>query len=164
MSRFTDLSTGLSRRLNESLAARDAALLLLRGMAGIVFVFHGAQKLFGAFGGYGLDGTAWFFGEKLGLPFPYLSAILAGGTEFFGGLLLIAGLLFRPAAAIVAFTMAVAASTHLPNGFAANAGGAEYPLTLLVVLIALALLGPGRWTARAALSIARPHPQPAVAH
>jgi putative oxidoreductase len=164
MSRITDLSAALSQRLNDSLATRDAALLLLRVMVGVVFVFHGAQKLFGSFGGYGLDGTAWYFGEKLGLPLPYASAVLAGGAEFFGGALLIVGLLFRPAAAIVAFTMLVATLVHLPYGFEARAGGAEYTLTLLTALVALALLGPGRWTAGRALSLAKPQAQPAVAH
>ncbi|MDB5296644.1 MAG: putative rane protein [Phycisphaerales bacterium] len=123
--------------------ARDLGLFLIRAMVGTVFVFHGAQKLFGVWGGYGLKGTAGFF-EKVNIPLPYPSAVAASVTEFFGAILLVLGLAFRPAAAVMAFTMAVAVWVHSPNGFPAPAGF-EYPLTLGVVLLGLALIGPGRW-------------------
>ncbi len=127
----------------------DLGLLLARLMLGTVFFFHGAQKLFGWFGGYGLEATAGWM-ESIGIPLPGLSAALAGGTELLGGLALAAGALHRPAAAALAFTMFVAASTH--TGFSAQAGGMEYPLTLGVVALALALTGPGR------LALALPTP------
>lgn len=60
----------------------DAAKLILRLPVGIVFVFHGAQKLFGAFGGHGIQGFAKFLGS-MGIPYPELNAWLAGGSEFF---------------------------------------------------------------------------------
>jgi len=121
----------------------DVGLLLLRLMLGVVFIFHGGQKLFGLFGGYGLTATAGAF-ESMGLPLPMASAIAAGSAEFFGGILLILGLLFRPAAAVMAFTMIVASWTHLSGGFPAPQGF-EYPLTLGIALITLALTGAGRF-------------------
>ena len=74
---------------------------------GIIFVAHGAQKLFGWFGGYGLEGTGQFM-ASLGLTPGYLMALLAGSAEFFGGLALLLGVLVRPAAAALAFAMVVA--------------------------------------------------------
>ena len=123
----------------------DLGLLILRLMIGAVFVFHGAGKLFGWFGGYGIEGTAGFF-ESLGIPFPVLSVLLAGGAEFFGGLLLIAGFGVRLIAAPLAFTMLVGAITAHGGAFSAQAGGMEYPLTLAVAAAALGLLGPGRFS------------------
>src|SRR5687767_8529429 len=121
----------------------DIGLLLLRLMLGVVFIFHGGQKLFGLFGGYGLTATAGAF-ESMGLPFPIASTIAAGSAEFFGGILLIVGFLFRPAAALMAFTMLVASFTHLSGGFSAPKG-VEFPLTLGIALITLALTGAGRF-------------------
>ena len=118
--------------------------LILRVILGVVFAFHGAQKLFGWFGGYGIEGTAGFF-ESIGIPFPVLSTWLAGGAELVGGLLLLAGVLVAPAGAVLAGTMAVASVTA-HSGFAAASGGMEFPLTLLVASAALALIGPGAWT------------------
>jgi len=63
---------------------QDAGLVLMRGMLGAVFVFHGSQKLFGWFGGYGLQATGQWM-ESIGIPFGFVSAALAGSTEFFGG-------------------------------------------------------------------------------
>ncbi len=125
-------------------SARDLALLALRTGLAAVFVFHGAQKLFGWFGGYGLEGTAGWMGG-LGIPFPMLSAALAGGTEFFGGLALAAGLLARLVALPLIFTMIVAMATA-HSGFDAAAGGIEYPLTLAIALASIAIQGPGRLT------------------
>ena len=89
--------------------ATDAgwAPLALRIPIGIIFVAHGAQKLFGWFGGYGLEGTGQFM-ASIGLTPGYLMALLAGSAEFFGGLALLFGLLVRPAAAALAFAMLVA--------------------------------------------------------
>ena len=89
--------------------------LALRVPLGIIFVAHGAQKLFGWFGGYGLEGTGQWM-TSIGLAPGYLMALMAGGAEFFGGLALILGLLVRPAAAVLAFTMLVAIlSVHIGN-------------------------------------------------
>ena len=125
-------------------AASDTGLLLIRAMVGIVFAYHGSQKLFGLFGGGGIAGTAGFF-ESIGIPLPAVSAVLAGGTEFFGGLALLAGIGSRLAALPLVFTMLVASFTVHGGSFGAQSGGMEYPLTLAVVTAGLALLGPGRF-------------------
>jgi len=122
--------------------ARDLALLALRAGLAAVFVFHGSQKLFGWFGGYGLEGTAGWM-DGLGIPFPMLSAALAGGTEFFGGLALAAGIFARLVALPLIFTMIVAMATA-HSGFDASAGGIEYPLTLAIALASIAIQGPGK--------------------
>lgn len=134
----------LSDRLDRNENLRDAGLFIIRAALAAVFVYHGAQKLFGAWGGGGLAGTEAGF-RSMGLPLPYASALAAGSAEFFGGVLLLLGLMVRPAALVMAFTMVVATAVLLPAGFNAQKGGAEYPLTLLLVLIALVLLGGGRW-------------------
>src|SRR5438045_4583411 len=81
--------------------------LALRVPVGIIFAAHGAQKLFGWFGGYGLAGTGQWM-DSIGLAPGALMALLAGSAEFFGGLAIIAGLLVRPAAASLAVAMIVA--------------------------------------------------------
>ena len=121
------------------------ATLPLRLGVGIVMVAHGARKLFGWFGGGGLEGTAKFFSENLGLEPGLLMAALAGGTEFFGGLLLLVGLLTRPAAVAIAFTMAVAIITAKWGAFFGQSG-MEYPLTLLLASLSLAILGGGAFS------------------
>jgi putative oxidoreductase len=115
---------------------------LLRAAAGLLLVPHGAQKLFGWFGGYGLDATGQFFASKLGLPASF--ALLAGLIEFVGGLALALGFLTRPAAALVTALMAVAVvQVHLPLGFFWTAGGFEYPLMWGVVALYFAIRGGG---------------------
>jgi putative oxidoreductase len=126
--------------------ATDTALLLIRTVLAAVFMFHGSQKLFGWFGGYGIAGTAGFM-ESIGIPFPTFSTILAGVTELGGGIVLLLGTGTRIAAIPMAFTMLVAIATVHRSGFNAQSGGMEYPLTLGVVLVALALMGPGHFTA-----------------
>jgi len=122
----------------------DTGLLLLRLIVGFIFLFHGAGKLFGWWGGYGIEGTAGFF-EGLGIPFPVASVVLAGATEFFGGLLLMAGLGVRLVAAPLAITMLVASFSAHAGAFNSSAGGMEYPLLLACSAAALGLLGPGRF-------------------
>lgn len=131
----------------------DLALLGIRAMVGAVFVFHGAQKLFGAFGGYGLEGTAGWM-ASIGIPFADVSAFLAGSTEFFGGLALIAGLATRLVSVPLLFTMLVASFTA-HTGFNAATGGMEYPLTLAVIAAALSLTGAGRFAVDARIPYAR---------
>lgn len=117
--------------------------LALRLPASIIFIAHGGQKLFGWFGGYGLEGTAQWM-ASIGLEPGLLMATLAGSAEFFGGLLLLVGLLTRPAAMVLAVTMAVAIATvHLSNGLFMSNNGFEFGLALLGISAALALRGAG---------------------
>lgn len=121
-----------------------AAALALRIPVGIIFVAHGAQKLFGWFGGYGLEGTGQFFGS-IGLNPGYLMALLAGSAEFFGGLALIFGVLVRPAAAALAFAMLIAIfAAHFSKGFFLDKGGYEYALALFAASLSLLISGAGR--------------------
>jgi len=117
--------------------------LPLRAGAGVIFAAHGAQKLFGWFGGYGLEGTGGWM-ASIGIEPGVLMAALAGGAEFFGGLLLIVGLLVRPAAVVLAITMVVAiAAVHLQNGLFVSNNGYEFGLALLVISVGLAIRGAG---------------------
>ncbi len=128
------------------------APLALRIPIGIIFVAHGAQKLFGWFGGGGLEGTGQFM-ASLGLAPGYLMALLAGGAEFFGGLALLLGLLVRPAAALLASVMVVAIlSVHIDKGFFMASGGYEFALALLAAALALLIGGAGRLSVDAAWS------------
>lgn len=120
--------------------------VLLRLPAALIFTAHGAQKLFGAFGGYGLEGTAGWM-ESIGLTPGYLLALLAGSAEFFGGLALLLGLFVRPAALVLAFTMAVALfSVHAANGLFMANNGYEFALTMLAMSAALTATGGGKWS------------------
>ncbi|MCS6946473.1 MAG: DoxX family protein [Steroidobacteraceae bacterium] len=117
---------------------------VLRIPIGMIFVAYGAQKLFGWFGGYGPSGTGQWM-ESVGLSPGYAMAVLAGSAEFFGGLELIVGFLVRPAALVLAVTMAVALSVvHWRNGLFISNNGYEYALALLGVSAALAISGAGR--------------------
>lgn len=121
------------------------AALVLRVPVGLILAAHGAQKLFGWFGGYGLEGTGQWL-ASIGLEPGYAMALLAGGAEFFGGLALVLGLLTRPAALVAAFTMLVAIfSVHIGNGLFMSNNGYEYALTLFVITLALAVQGAGRF-------------------
>ncbi|OGT71478.1 MAG: DoxD-like family protein [Gammaproteobacteria bacterium RIFCSPLOWO2_02_FULL_57_10] len=125
-------------------AGNDWSPLALRLPLGAIFVAHGAQKLFGSFGGYGLEGTGQFM-ESIGLTPGILMAAAAGSAEFFGGLLLIAGLLVRPSALVLAITMIVAILTvHIGNGLFMANNGYEFGLVLLAGSIALMVSGAGR--------------------
>ena len=129
-----------------------SAAFILRVPVGLILAAHGAQKLFGWFGGNGLAGTAQWL-SSMGIEPGYLMAFLAGGAEFFGGLALVIGLLTRPAALVAAFTMLVAIfSVHIGNGLFAADGGYEYALILFVALIALAVQGGGYLSVDKALS------------
>lgn len=122
------------------------AALALRLALGLIFVAHGAQKLFGWFGGYGLEGTGGYR-ASIGLAPGVLMAAMAGSAEFFGGLALLAGLVLRPAAAVLAVTMLVALIVaHLPNGLFLSNDGYEFALALLAGTVALALSGAGRYS------------------
>ncbi len=147
------MSTSLVHRL---LATDDGAgALALRIPVGIVFAAHGAQKLFGWFGGYGLEGSGQFF-ASVGLNPGYLLALLAGLAEFFGGLALVAGLLVRPAAAALAFAMLIAIfAVHWGKGFFAASGGYEFALALFAASLSLLFSGAGRFSVDRAIIGAR---------
>ncbi len=124
----------------------DIALLVLRAMVGTVGVFHGSQKLFGLFGGDGVQAFAEHL-RGLNIPLPLISAICAGAAEAGCGLLVGIGLATRVAVLPFAFVMMVAIWTHRDGGFDAGKGGFEYPLTILAILVAIFLSGPGRFSA-----------------
>ncbi|MCX2980807.1 DoxX family protein [Halieaceae bacterium IMCC14734] len=135
------------------LISTDSGLdtLPLRAGAGVIFAAHGAQKLFGWFGGYGLEGTAGWM-TSIGLEPGLLMAILAGSTEFVGGLMLAAGLLVRPTALLLTVTMLVAIATvHWQNGLFMSNNGYEFALALLVASAALVFRGAGSFSADRAL-------------
>src|SRR3954471_16270048 len=126
-------------------------LLLLRVVAGLTIAAHGAQKLFGWFGGNGLEGTGAFFGKdfKAGKAM----ALLAGLSEL-GGVLLALGLLTPLAAFGIVVTMATAIRVvHWRNGFFNHSRGYEYKLLLLTVPVAVVMTGPGRFSIDRAIGL-----------
>lgn len=125
---------------------------MLRVPIGIIFAAHGAQKLFGWFGGYGLAGTGGWM-ESIGLAPGVLMAFLAGAAEFFGGIALILGVLTRPAAAVLAITMLVAIfAVHFENGLFMSNNGYEFGLALMAASVSLAFSGAGRASVDAVLA------------
>jgi len=119
--------------------------LVLRVMVGVVFIYHGGQKLFGAFGGSGIAGFAGYL-QSLEIPFPEASAYLAAAAEFFCGLALLLGLWVRLAAVPLIMTMIVAIVTATgKNGFNIVNGGYEYNLVLIAALISMVLQRGDKW-------------------
>ncbi|ASP48630.1 DoxX family protein [Cognaticolwellia beringensis] len=132
----------LLAKLTRSNAGYSA--LALRLPIGIIFMAHGAQKLFGWFGGYGLEGTGGWM-ESIGLAPGFIMALLAGSAEFFGGLFILLGLLTRPAAIALSLTMVVAIfSVHFANGLFMSNNGYEFGLALLAASVSLAFSGSGK--------------------
>jgi putative oxidoreductase len=118
-------------------------LLILRLVVGLTMATHGAQKLFGWFGGYGLSGTGGFL-EKLGFFPGRRHALFAGLAELSGGLLLALGLATPLGAMLIVSVMFVAVATvHVKNGFFNSSQGYEYNLTLALVALSIAIMGPG---------------------
>ena len=125
--------------------------LLLRGVVGPLFVGHGTQKLFGWFGGHGIEGTSGFF-EQLGLRPGKRHATAAGWSEAAGGALITLGALTPVAQAMITGTMVTAIrKVHAQNGPWVTANGYEYNLTLIAVAAALTETGPGRPSVDSAL-------------
>ena len=130
----------------------DLGLLVLRLALGLRIAGHGAQKLFGAFGGHGLNGTGGFFasiGFRPGKPM----AFVAGLSEFGAGVLLVLGLLTPLASAAVIGTLLVAGSVHAGKGLWGQNGGYELPLLYSVMAAALALTGAGAVSLDAVLGL-----------
>jgi len=129
----------------------DTAAFILRVMLGAVFFPHGAQKLFGWFGGYGFSGTMAAFTDKMGIP--AVLAFLAIMAESVGALAVIAGFMTRIGALGIGTNMVVAIfMVHLPNGFFMNwfgnkqGEGFEYHLLAIAIALALIIKGGGRWS------------------
>lgn len=134
----------------------DFALLIVRIVVGLLFFGHGAQKLFGWFGGGGLNATTGWLGS-IGLHPARFWALLAGLTEFGGGILLGLGLLnpLGPLGIVAAMVFAIA-NVHWTKGIWSSGGGYEYPLTLIATSTVVALVGVGAYSLDAVLNIALP--------
>ena len=128
----------------------DWATIPLRLALGIVFLMHGAQKMFGAFGGPGIAGTQGFM-ASLGVVLPGLIGIVVAAVEFFGGLLVLLGLFTRYASLLIAIDMLFAfILVHMKNGFFLPMGF-EFVFTLFLIAIALILTGAGKLSLEKAL-------------
>jgi len=128
--------------MSDLLHSTDLALFILRVGTGLIFIPHGYPKMTGG-GGAEKGGHAHLAQSlaQMGLPFPYAFAALVGAIEFFGGLLLIIGLQTQWASLALVFVMLVATGRVLvQRGFVGNA---DFPFSLLVATLALALLGSG---------------------
>ncbi|GIV90249.1 MAG: hypothetical protein KatS3mg055_2767 [Chloroflexus sp.] len=137
----------------------DLGLLILQVVIGLLMMGHGAQKLFGWFGGQGLRATAdWL--ASMGLRAPRFWALMAGLAEFGGGLLFALGL-FHPIGplAIIAVMIAAIALVHWSHGLWISNGGSEYSLVLTVLALVMGLWQPGAYTLDRVLGIALPQPQ-----
>ena len=133
--------------------AANLALLIVRVTLGVIFIAHGGQKLFGWFGGGGLEPVAGFLGS-LGIPLPKIMAVLVGIAEFGGGLGVLVGLLTRVAACGPLAVMIVGIfKVHLANGFFMNwynipnqGHGIEYCLALASMALVLVIRGAGAYS------------------
>jgi putative oxidoreductase len=131
----------------------ELGLLVLRVLVGVLLAAHGAQKLFGLFGGHGIAGTAGFF-ESIGLRPGKLHATAAGTAELTGGVLLALGLVTPLGAALLTAVMVAAILTvHLRNGVWNTANGYEYNIVLIAAAFALAAVGAGDWSLDSALGL-----------
>lgn len=120
------------------------ATLALRIPVGIIFMAYGGQKLFGWFGGYGLEATGQWM-DSIGLAPGLLMAFLAGSAEFLGGLFILLGLLTRPASLALAFTMLVAIfAVHFEHGLFIANNGYAFGLSLLAASVSLVFSGGGK--------------------
>jgi putative oxidoreductase len=129
----------------------DLGLLVIRLIIGLAFAAHGAQKLFGWFGGYGPKGTGGWF-HSIGIKPGVLAAVFAGIVEFFGGILFAAGLFTAVVAILLAATMVVAIlKVHVKNGFWNTANGYEFNFILIAVFVGVALVGAGHYSIDALL-------------
>jgi putative oxidoreductase len=146
----TDQQTGTTPTRDTGAGTLSLGLLLLRLFVGLAMAAHGAQKLFGVFGGAGIEGTAQFFDQAGFSPGTPL-AVLAGSVELGGGLLIALGLALPLAAGAVAANMVGAylvIQTGTDGNFFTGTGGPELELFYIVAAVALILTGPGRLAVR----------------
>ncbi|MDF2925944.1 MAG: oxidoreductase [Paenibacillaceae bacterium] len=124
----------------------DLGLLIIRLVVGLTLMGHGAQKLFGWFGGYGPKGTGGWM-ESIGMKPGVLMAVAAGLSELLGGLLFAAGLWLPVAAVLIIGPMLVAiVKVHGANGYWSDKGGFEYNLVLIAAALSIALIGAGAYS------------------
>ena len=131
-------------KITKSLIGSSTAVLILRIIIGIVFFAHGAQKVMGWFGGYGLSGTAAYFQQTWDIPsiFFYMHAFM----ELLGGIAMVFGIMTRLFSLGLAINMLIAIIlVHIQQGFF-GPEGFEYPLILLIVTTIIFLIGPGRFS------------------
>jgi putative oxidoreductase len=139
----------------DNLVDASTGLLIARLVLGTLIAAHGSQKLFGWFGGYGLDGTGGFF-EQLGFRPGRAFAAAASVTEISAGVLLVPGFLGPIGPALMLSVMIVAAvSVHWKNGVFAGQNGIEVPLLYATGAVTLALTGPGAYSLDAFLGLNR---------
>lgn len=132
-------------------------LLILRVVVGVLVIGHGAQKLFGWFGGYGVKGTSGMMASKGFSPAAFWT-VLGSLSEFVGGLLLVLGFLNPLGSIAIAAAMLTAiAAFHWPKVWASS-GGFEYPLVILTSVIAVGSAGPGAYSLDAVLGTSVPTP------
>jgi len=126
----------------ESLFSNDVIALILRLILATIFIAHGSQKVFGLFGGYGLEGTTFWMHSQLGIPFIF--AYLACFLEFFAGVGLLIGWCSRFFGLFIVIDMLVAIATAHHGFFSPK--GIEFPLTLIVVAITVIITGSGKYS------------------
>lgn len=125
---------------------QNLAPFVLRLAAGLIFAVHGWQKL-----ATGVDGVAGMLGS-LGFPVPVLMALILIFAELVGGILLIVGFLTHWVAKVLAFVALVAWLTvHATSGFLVSEGGFEFIMLLFATTVAIAIIGPGKWSVDRAL-------------
>lgn len=136
----------------------DVGLLILRVVLGLIFIGHGSQKLFGLFGGAGLNGTIKWIGS-MGLRPAWFWGLVASLSEFGGGVLVLFGLL-NPLGSlgIIAAMLVAIVQVHWPNGFWNTKGGIEFPLTNIAGALTLAFTGPGKYSLDSVLHVSLPEP------
>lgn len=120
----------------------DIGLLILRVMLGIAFLYHGSQKMFGLFGGPGLQGFAGYVSGQMGVP--AVLGYAAAFCEFGGGILVLLGVLAEVGGLMISAVMLVAITQHFANGYGAGNNGYELPFDLLLAALAVVAAGPGR--------------------
>ena len=136
----------------------DSGLFVLRLVLGLIFMGHGAQKLFGWFGGPGLKGVTGWLGSMRLRPAAFWAWVASLG-EFGGGLLLVLGFLSPLGSlGIIAVMLTAIAYVHAPKGLWNTAGGYEYPLVIIAAAFALGLTGPGAYSLDAILGFRLPEP------
>lgn len=131
----------------------DLALAVLRAVVGGILAAHGAQKVFGWWGGPGWAGWHGAM-QRMGLRPAAGWAAISAGTELLGGLALVVGLLTPlAAAALTAQMVVIIVRAHWPRGLWNRDGGIEFPLSLAAGVVAILLIGPGGWALDAALLV-----------